>query len=346
LIESHFGESVPLTVGIEEELMILDAVTLRPADAVELFVRESEALELPGKLKTELHASVVELSTGICADVPEAVEALRALRAAAARIAAANGLAIAGAGVHPTAAFESLPVVQEKRYIAMVKDVGYAARRQGVNGLHVHVGVESADACYERLEAVLPWLPVVLALSANSPFAEGVRTGMQSTRAVLLAELPRAGAPPAFGSYAAWESWVERLAALGVVEDHTRVWWDVRPHPRFGTIEIRIADQPTSLERTGLLADLIVALVERAPTRPVDPAARGDYLQNRWAAARSGLGAELIHPDGDRLVLASSLAAELLGGEPPAPEALRQLDVAAADGIDAVAADIVGRTIG
>ena len=346
MIESHFGESAPLTVGIEEELMILDAATLMPADAVELFVRESDELDLPGKLKTELHASVVELSTGICADVPEAIESVRALRAAAARIAAANGLAIAAAGTHPTATFESLPVVQEKRYLAMVKDVGYAARRQGVNGLHVHVGVETADGCYERLEAVLPWLPVVLALSANSPFVEGDRTGMQSTRAFLLAELPRAGAPPAFGSYAAWEAWVERLTSLGVIEDHTRIWWDVRPHPRFGTLEVRIADQPTSLERTALLAELIVSLVERSAPRSGDPAARGDYLQNRWAAARSGLGAELIHPDGDRVVLAGALAAELLGGEAPATEALRQLEVAAAAGIDAVAADLVGRTLG
>lgn len=346
MIDAHFGESAPLTVGIEEEIMILDGSTLAPAAAVDVFVRESEALDLPGRLKTELHASVVEISTGICANVPEAIASLRALRAAAARIAAANGLAIAAAGVHPTAAFESLPVVQEERYLAMVKDVGYAARRQGVNGLHVHVGVESANACYERLESVLPWLPVVLALSSNSPFAEGVRTGMLSTRASLLAELPRAGAPPAFGSYAAWEAWVERLTALGVIEDHTRIWWDLRPHPRFGTLEVRIADQPTSIERTELLAELIVSLVERAPTRVADPAARGDYLQNRWAAARSGLGAELIHPDGDRVVPAANLAAELLGGPPPAPEALRQLEVARDGGVAAVAADIVGRTLG
>jgi len=346
VIEARFGESAPLTVGIEEEIMILDAATLLPAAAVDVFVRESSSLDLPGRLKTELHASVVEISTGICETVADAVEALRALRSAAARIAAANGLAIAAAGIHPTASFESLPVVQEARYLAMVEGVGYAARRQGVNGLHVHVGVESADACYERLESVLPWLPVVLALSANSPFVEGVRTGMQSTRASVLAELPRAGAPPAFGSYAAWEAWVERLVALGVLEDHTRIWWDVRPHPSFGTLEVRIADQPTSVERTGLLAELIVALVADAPVCRADPAARGDYLQNRWAAARSGLEAELIHPDGDHVVLARTLTGELLGADPPAPEALRQLEVAGAGGVAAVAADVVGRTLG
>src|SRR5204863_35599 len=141
-----------------------------------------------------------------------------------------------------------------ERYLEMIRSVGYAARRQGVNGLHVHVGVASAEQCYERLEAVLPWLPVVLALSANSPFVDGEDTGMLSMRAPILAELPRAGAPPWFGSYGAWEAWVERLAGLGVLADYTRIWWDVRPQPRLGTLEVRVADQPTSLERTRLLA--------------------------------------------------------------------------------------------
>jgi carboxylate-amine ligase len=334
VLESHFGESTPLSVGIEEELMILDAGTLLPVDAVGLFVGEAPG----GRLKTELHASVVELNTDVCDDVAAAVDALRMLRRAAAEIAGEHGLAIAAAGAHPTATYESLPVVPEERYLAMMRDVGYAARRQGVNGLHVHVGVESGDACYERLEAVLPWLPVVLALSANSPFVDGVDTGMLSNRASVLAELPRGGAPPAFGSYAAWEGWVERLMRLGVIEDHTRVWWDVRPNPVFGTLEIRIADQPTSLDRTALVAEAIVALVASAPAAETP---RGDYLQNRWAAAQRGLDAELIHPDGDRLVRARDLAADLLGADPPEPEALRQLEV----GPGRAAADVVDRTL-
>jgi glutamate---cysteine ligase / carboxylate-amine ligase len=131
----------------------------------------------------------------------------------------------------------------------------------------------------------------------------------------VLAELPRGGAPPVFESYAAWEAWVERLVSLGVMADYTRLWWDVRPHPRFGTLEIRIADQPTSLERTQLIVSVIRDLVANAPSRATP---RGDYLQNRWAAARFGVDAELIHPDGSRLVGVG----ELLGVEPPAPEAI------------------------
>ena len=316
--------------------MILDAETLEPAAAVDVLVRGAEALELPGTLKTELHASIVELNTAVCADVDEAVAALHELRRAADGIARANGLVIAAAGAHPTAPLESLPVVQEDRYLAMIEGVGRAARRQGVNGLHVHVGVASAERCHERLEAVLSWLPVVLALSVNSPFVDGVVTGMLSNRAGILAELPRAGAPPAFAGYEAWEAWVERLVLLGVLEDHTRIWWDIRPNPRFGTLEIRVADQPTALDRTALLVGLLRQLVESAPSGVAD---RGDYQQNRWAAARAGLDAELIHPDGDRVVSARELARELLGTEPPEPEAFAQL--AARD----AAADLVARTV-
>ena len=265
MIERHFGESAPFSLGVEEEVMILDAETLQPAAGVDALVRGAAELELPGTLKTELHASVVELTTDICADVDDAVAALSELRAAADRIARENGYVIAAAGAHPTAALSSLPVMQEKRYLEMVQRLGYVAQRQGVNGLHVHVGVESAEHCWERLEAVLPWLPVVLALSVNSPFVDGEATGMLSNRASILAELPRGGAPPAFGSYDDWEAWVERLVRLGVMPDYTRVWWDARPHPKLGTLEVRVADQPTALGRTGLLVGLVRDLVADAP---------------------------------------------------------------------------------
>ena len=148
------------------------------------------------------------------------------------------------------------------------------------------------------------------------------------------------GAPPAFGSYDAWEAWVERLVALGVMEDYTRIWWDVRPHPRFGTLEIRIADQPTSLERHARCSSALVrdARRGRAARRTAD---RGDYVQNRWAAARSGLDAELIHPDGDRRRLgARARARAARRASRPSPEALAQLAAARA-----VAADLVARTV-
>jgi carboxylate-amine ligase len=342
VIEARFGESAPFSIGVEEEVMILDGETFDPVGAVDVLLRGAEGLTLPGSFKTELHASIVELTTGICASVDEAVAALAELREAADRIAHANGLRIAAAGAHPTARLESLPVVQEDRYLDMIRIVGYPARRQGVSGLHVHVGMPSAERCYETLEAVLPWLPAVLALSANSPFLEGQATGMWSNRSAVLAELPRSGAPPAFGSYAAWEAWVERLSGVGLLPDYTRLWWDVRPHPRLGTLEIRMPDQPTSLQRTALIVEAIRRLAETAAPRDGDPARRGDYAQNRWAAARFGLDAELVHPDGDRIATARELAWMLLGDEPPEPEAERQCEV----GVERAAADLVERTVG
>src|SRR6185436_4203777 len=159
LIESHWGESTPLSLGVEEEVMILDAETLEPAPAVATLLAEVEGAGLPGRLKTELHASVVELNTDVCADAGAALASVRALRADADAAARANGLRIAAAGAHPTAPPESLEIVQEDRYREMLERLGPTARHQGVNGLHVHVGMPDGDASMRVLETVLPWLP-------------------------------------------------------------------------------------------------------------------------------------------------------------------------------------------
>ena len=356
MIEQHFGESAPFSLGVEEEVMLLHAETLAPVAGVDVLIRGADALQLPGRLKTELHASVVELNTNVCESPDEALGALRDLRAAADRIARANGMRIAAAGAHPVARPEDLPIVQEQRYEQMVDQVGTTARRQGVNGLHVHVGVPSADACFQALEGILPWLPLVLALSVNSPYLAGLETGLLSNRAVALAELPRSGAPPAFRSYAEWERWVERLVEVGIAADYTRIWWDVRPHPQFGTIEVRMPDQPTSIARSGAFVALVQALVRAAleqPPRPFEPGRRGDYQQNRWTALRFGMDAELIHPDGSRAVPAGELWAELrelldtpgldaLDGE---PEAAWQLEVGRSRGLEELCAGLVERTL-
>jgi glutamate---cysteine ligase / carboxylate-amine ligase len=256
--------------------------------------------------------------------------------------------------------------VDEPRYREMVEYAGRSARRQGVNGLHVHVGMPSAGACLHVLEAVLPWLPVVLALSANSPYFEGEETGFASNRAPVLAELPRSGAPPYFETYGDWERHVERLVRLRLPRDYTALWWDVRPHPRFGTLEIRMPDQPTAVERTGAFVALLQALcataASAAPPTP-DPGSRALYQQNRWAAARFGPRAELIDPAGERLVRASELAAELLELIEPAARGLGsrpllapldparcegdlQLELGRKHGIDTVCRDLVERSRG
>jgi carboxylate-amine ligase len=162
----------------------------------------------------------------------------------------------------------------------------------------------------EALEAVLPWLPLVLAVSANSPYVARRETGLASARAEILSLLPRSGAPPVFDSYAEWEAFAERLLALGLADEYTRIWWDVRPHPRFGTLEVRMPDQPTRLQDTAALAGLVHALVRSSEAGPA--ADRGAYAENRWAAFRFGREARLIHPDGTRLATVPELLDEVV----------------------------------
>jgi glutamate---cysteine ligase / carboxylate-amine ligase len=319
VIEAHFGESAPCSLGVEEELMILDAETLEQVAAVDRILRGVEGLDLPGRVKTELFASVFETNTYVCASVAEVDAALPELRRAAADVAEQEGLAIAAAGTHPFARPEGQAIVKEERYVTFVGYGGISVRRQGVQGLHVHVGMPSADDCWRCLDAIVPWLPVVLALSANSPWYAGERTGMASNRAPVLAELPRAGVPPAFASYAEWESWVERLTRLGVAEDYTRIWWDARPHPKLGTLEVRVPDQPTDVRLSAAFTALLQALCATALAGSLPRAdsslgdrGRADYVQNRWSAARFGPQAQLLHPDGESYVRASELGAELL----------------------------------
>ena len=330
MIPHTFGESAPFSLGVEEELMILDAETFEQVAAVDRILRGVEGLALPGRLKTELFASVFETNTNVCATVGEVDEALPALRRAAALAAEREGLAIAASGTHPFARPEAQPIVKEERYVTFLGYGGISVRRQGVQGLHVHVGMASADDCWRCLDAILPWLPVVLALSANSPWFAGELTGMASNRAPILAELPRGGAPAAFSSYAEWEAWIERLVAIGVMEDYTRIWWDVRPHPQLGTLEVRVPDQPTDVALSSAFAALVQAMCATALDDGLPGGSpRADYIQNRWAAARFGPRANLVHPDGLSFPTAGYLASELLERVRPAARRLGSADVLA-----------------
>jgi glutamate---cysteine ligase / carboxylate-amine ligase len=359
---SAFGRRRPWSVGVEEEIMLLDAETLGLVPASADLLDEAGNLEVPGVLKLELFASVLELTTDPCESAAEAEEALRGLRRSTEEAAARLGLRPAAAGTHPTALPAEQEIADDPRYRAFVDYAGISAHRQGVNGLHVHVEMPSEEACFAALEGVLPWLPLVLALSANSPYLAGEETGLASNRAEVLAQLPRSGAPPSFGSFSGWERFVERFVAAGLAEDYTRFWWDVRPHPRFGTLEVRMPDQPTALGRTAAFVALLQTLCAHFAGADGAAADRGVYQQNRWAALRFGGDAELLHPTEDRTVPVAELAHELLERvaatadelgtaerisvfERAEPEGLRQLEVGRARGLHAVTADIVERTV-
>ena len=362
MIEQHFGESGPWTIGVEEELMVLDAESFALAPRAQELI--DAAGEVPGQLKQELFAAMLETATGICPDAHCALKDLRALRRRAIELAEERGLRIAAAGSHPFSRATDEQVADEPRYLKMVAHHGITALRQGVTGLHVHVGMPSAEACHRALEGVLPWLPVVLAVSANSPYLSGEETGHASNRAEILAQLPRSGAPAPCSSYEDWESLVLHFQRLGIVKDYTQFWWDVRPHPRLGTLEVRMPDQPTDVERSGAFAALIQALCVTVVEGPPGDghAPRAIYEQNRWSALRFGPRAELVHPTEDRMAPVPDLAAELVELVRPHARALgtddllsvlvpvrcegdRQLAVGRARGLVAAAADIVERSV-
>jgi glutamate---cysteine ligase / carboxylate-amine ligase len=315
VIEHRFGQSSPFSVGVEEELFVVDPRTMHPVAAPQsLFEGE--------QLKRELFASVVEVTTGVCASVPDAADELRRLRANLRARAEAEGLAVAAGGTWPTAVSEEQEITPDPGYLRFVEYAGSSAKRQYCAGLHVHVGVAGPDECIAALERVLPWLPVLLAVSANSPYAAGRETGLASTRAEILALLPRSAAPPVFARYADWERFAERLVELGLADAITRIWWDVRPHPRWGTLELRMPDQPSGLEATVAFAALFQALVASGFGERPEAADRGVYAQNRWAALRFGRAAQLIHPENGRLDTVPDLLAELVERVAPAADEL------------------------
>jgi glutamate---cysteine ligase / carboxylate-amine ligase len=312
-VEVNFGRREPFTLGIEEELQLVDAETY------ELSSRIDEILDRTGEdaqVKPELLQSVVEVATTPCRTVDEALEETRTLRARLRDAGAADGTLIAGAGTHPFSRYEHQQITERPRYRELLDEMRWVAERELIFGLHVHVGMATAGAAIGVANALRTRLPELLALSANSPFWQGRETGLDSTRLKLFDSFPRSGLPPAFASWDEFRALVERAARTNSFPDHTFIWWDLRPHPKLGTIEIRICDVQTRLASTGALAALVQALaatlaetLERDGRLLVEDATL--VAENRWRAVRRGLDAELIWFERDE--------------ERPAREAVREL---------------------
>jgi glutamate---cysteine ligase / carboxylate-amine ligase len=322
-MEHAFGRSEPFSLGVEEELLLVDERSLELVAAGPDVIAAAD-----GIAKAELMASFVETTTGICASPAEAASQLHERRREIAEVASRSGLRVVAVGSHPFSRAEDQPITDNPDYLEFVEATGPAARRQAVCGLHVHIGMPDPDTCVRAHEAALPWLPVVLALSANSPWIHGVATGLMSNRAEILATLPRAGGPPPFASFAEWESMIERWIRAGVLKKPTSTWWDARVHPALGTLEIRAPDQPTDAAIAGAFIALLHALGIWAAAQDGGPASRADYDTNRFFASRFGPRAELVHPYEDRLVPVPELYAELVALVRPDAELVAPLDPA------------------
>jgi glutamate---cysteine ligase / carboxylate-amine ligase len=330
----NFGRSAPWTVGVEEELFFVDAETLEAAPGFTRVVGEGGA-----RVKPEVFESLVELATPVLPDAAAVLVELTAERARIAERAARHGLRVYAAGSHPCAVGDDQALVPLPRYRQMAESLGDVLRRQLVCGLHVHVSMPDADTCLQAFERVVPWLPVLLSLSANSPFAEGADTGRRSGRAERLLLMPAGGTPPVLHGWNDWDA-----ATAG---DASRRHWDVWPRPTYGTLEIRVMDMQTDVRRSAGLAAIVRALAAVPGTAEM-PYDRALYARRREEASR-------LPPDPAGVAeLAAVVEPHLQGGEHELaalvlrgrPEAERQLAVAAADGIAVVPRDVAARTLG
>jgi carboxylate-amine ligase len=291
------------TLGIEEELMIVDAGTLELVNAIESLLEPSPS----GEIKPELMESVLEISTDPCPDIGVAGTQLRALRGQVIDTAGRQQLAIGSAGTHPFALWEDQRIVARPRYRDLISALRFVARQELIFGMHVHVGIDDPDKAIHVANGMRVHVPVLLGLSANSPFWRADVTGLASTRTPIFRAFPRTGMPPRYRDWDDYSERIEFMVETRTIADYTYLWHDVRPHPNFGTVEVRVMDSQTHIEHTIGLAALVQALVRelaahfdaggqlaRYPFEMLD--------ENKWLAARHGLDGELVDlPHRDRV---------------------------------------------
>jgi carboxylate-amine ligase len=313
----HKFTGPPYTIGVEEELMIVDPESFGLVPEIER-VLAAVPSELEGQVKPELLQPVLEIATKPCADVAEAGRELAALRRAVAGIGDDLGFAVAASGTHPFARWEEQLVVERPRYQELAEELGMIARRELIFGTHVHVAIEGADRAIYVADGIRLFIPLLLALSANSPFWRGWPTGLASARTPVFRPFPRCGVPPHYGD---WETYCERVELMmraGAIEDYTFMWWDVRPHPNLGTVETRIFDQQTRLEHTVALAALTASLAHAFSAQFDAGRPSVDFPielidDNKMRAALRGLEGELIDFLHRKRVAAPEMALALLG---------------------------------
>jgi carboxylate-amine ligase len=305
------------TLGVEEELMIVDAETLDLTNSIEEMLKDLAEAGLTGDVKPELMESVCEVATSPCRDAAEAGEQLTELRHAVHDVAAARGLDIGAAGTHPFAMWEDQRIVSRPRYRDLIAGLQFVARQELIFGIHVHVGLDDPDKAIHVVNGMRVHLPVLLALSANSPFWRGQSTGMLSARTPIFRAFPRVGIPPRYEDYDDWSRRIEFMVGSRVINDYTYLWYDVRPHPQFGTVEIRVMDSQTRLEHTLGLAALVQAMVKELAEHfeSGEELSRYPYEmldENKFLAARHGLEGELVDLPSMERVSTRALARRLV----------------------------------
>ena len=307
-----FGRTAPFTLGVEEELLLVEAGTHRLAPDSERLLPRVRVPADGGRARHEVYAAEVELNSPICRDAGDAAAALGRLRAA---VRAAGGTPM-GAGIHPDGRFGDAPLVRTERYRRVGESMRGLVGRTPECALHVHVGMPDPETAIRSYNGMREHLPLLLALAANSPFWHGLDSGLASARGTLVRGFPRVGVPAALRDWAEWEATVEATTAAGELEDYTYLWWDVRPHPNLGTLEVRGMDSQSSLDAVAGLAALVHGLAARAAEAPPgSQPPREAIAESAFRSSRDGLAATLFHEGAMRPV--SEVARAALGAAGP-----------------------------
>ena len=299
VLDHSFGRSDAYTLGAEEEYMLLDPETFDLVQHIDTVLAAVSGHELEPRINAELMQSVLEVATPVCHTAADVDAQLRKLRAYVCEVAREQSLRVGSAGTHPFSLFERQRITAKDRYHALVDQMQYIARRELIFGLHVHVAVDDAEKAIQVVNGLLGHLAELVALSASSPFWRGEPTGLRSSRHMVFAAFPRSGPPPRFADYADYAEVVGQLERTGCIADYTHIWWDIRLHPRLGTIEIRICDAVTRLEDVVAIAAYCQALVKHYSERfdagaEIPSFHRILTTENKWLAARYGLEAPVM----------------------------------------------------
>jgi len=299
VLEHRFGQSDPYTLGVEEEYMLLDGETFDLVQHIETVLSAISGHELEERINAELMQSVLEIATPVCRTPADVLVELQKLRGYVTSVAREREMRVGSAGTHPFSLFERQRITARDRYRNLVDQLQYIARRELIFGMHVHVAVDDPEKAIQVVNGLLPQLAPLLALSASSPFWRGEPTGLSSSRQMVFAAFPRAGPPPRFRDYADYAEVVGQLERTGCIADYTHIWWDIRLHPRLGTIEIRICDAVTRVEDAVAIAAYCQAMVKQLCEQFESGEKIPSYhriltSENKWLAARYGLEAPVI----------------------------------------------------
>ena len=288
-----------LSIGIEEEYQTIDPETRDLRSHIQMEILPKAKLKVAERVKPEMHQAVVEVGSKVCRDIKEAREDMLALRREMISLASENGLLLGAASTHPFADWKVQEIYPDERYKQVVEDMQLVARANLVFGLHVHVGIEDRNTAIHIMNSMRYFLPHILALSTNSPFWLGMETGFKSYRSKVFERFPRTGIPDVFSNWADYETFINLLIKTNCIDNGKKVWWDIRPHPFFETLEVRVCDLPMRLDETLAIAALIQATAAmlwklHASNKSYRIYGRALISENKFRASRYGLHGKLI----------------------------------------------------